>query len=243
MTKASYFPSKDATVFVSGTTTESTCCCVSMPGGPSFSVIASMRGPPSMRSGAQASSMPRVTASVEFGLMTRMVALMLPLSSLHLPLDRRSDYSGSGRRTVHEFETRPGRARRARARGTRIGAVRGARAEVGLHAAQLPPRQPAERLDPRRGHDLDRHALHGRVQQPGALRPGEEAEQRCDYRARPRRKLVVGRYAHQAHLQAAPGGEVARRQALHGEGRAVHLEPAHRQGPRRVPQEPAPGVV
>src|SRR5687767_5586935 len=41
-----------------------------MPGGPSLSVTQSMAGPPAMRSGSHASSMPRVTASVELGLMT-----------------------------------------------------------------------------------------------------------------------------------------------------------------------------
>ena len=43
-----------------------------MPGGPSFSVTHSMAGPPFMRSGSIAASMPWVTASVELGLMTRM---------------------------------------------------------------------------------------------------------------------------------------------------------------------------
>ena len=43
----------------------------------------------------------------------------------------------------------------------------------------------------------------------------------------------------QAHLQAAPGRQVARRQAVHRQGRAVHLEHAERQGRRGLPQEPA----
>jgi len=41
-------------------------------GRPFFKVTHSMAGPPAMRSGAMAASMPWVTASVEFGLMTRM---------------------------------------------------------------------------------------------------------------------------------------------------------------------------
>src|SRR5689334_16087114 len=53
----------------------STCCCVSMPGGPSLSVALSIAGPPGMRSGSQASSITRVMASVEFGLTTRMAAM------------------------------------------------------------------------------------------------------------------------------------------------------------------------
>ena len=48
---------------------------------------------------------------------------------------------------------------------------------------------------------------------------------------------------HQADLQAAPGREMARRQAVHGQGRAVHLEQADRQGPGRLPQEPARDLV
>src|SRR3954453_9634505 len=47
-----------------------------MPGGPSLRVRHSICGPPGMRSGAQASSMPRVTASVELGLMKRIRCAM-----------------------------------------------------------------------------------------------------------------------------------------------------------------------
>jgi len=68
--------SVEAIFFTNGETTESTCCCVSIPGGPSFSVAHSICGPPGMRKGAHASSMPRVTASVEFGLMTRILSVM-----------------------------------------------------------------------------------------------------------------------------------------------------------------------
>ena len=44
----------------------------SMPGGPFFQGDAFDGGPPVMRSGSMAASMPWVTASVELGLMTRM---------------------------------------------------------------------------------------------------------------------------------------------------------------------------
>ena len=64
-----------------------------------------------------------------------------------------------------------------------------------------------------------------------------------DHRARPGRELGLGCEQHQAHLQAAPGRQVARRQAVHGQGRAVHLEQAHRQGQGRLPQEPARHLV
>ena len=40
--------------------------------------------------------------------------------------------------------------------------------------------------------------------------------------------------AHQAHVQAAPGRQMARRQAVHRQGRAVHLAQADRQGRRRA---------
>src|SRR5205814_1674668 len=43
-----------------------------MPNGPSASVEHTISGPLAKRSGATASSMPRVTASFEFGLTTRM---------------------------------------------------------------------------------------------------------------------------------------------------------------------------
>src|SRR3954467_15675112 len=76
MTNAAYSFSRWETKRVSGVISPSTCCCVSIPGGPSFSVAVSIAGPPGMRSGAHASSMPRVMASVEFGLMTRIVAAM-----------------------------------------------------------------------------------------------------------------------------------------------------------------------
>src|SRR6185295_14327957 len=80
MTNAAYWLSFSRTILSSGATTPSTCCWDSMPGGPSLSVTQSMAGPPSMRSGSTASSIPRVTTSVEFGLMTRILS-MLPLQA------------------------------------------------------------------------------------------------------------------------------------------------------------------
>src|SRR5882672_5980170 len=77
MTNAAYWLSFSRTNFRSGATTPSTCCCVSMPGGPSLSVAHSITGPPGMRSGSSAWSMPRVSASVELGLMTRMRSAMV----------------------------------------------------------------------------------------------------------------------------------------------------------------------
>ncbi len=63
------------------------------------------------------------------------------------------------------------------------------------------------------------------------------------HRAGPRRELGLGRGQDQADLQAAPGRQMARRQAVHGQGRRVHLEQADRQGQGRLPQEPARHLV
>ena len=72
MTKAEQSLSRFFTMSPIGATTCSTWAWFSMPGGPSFRVTHSMAGPPVMRSGSIAASMPLVTASVELGLMTRM---------------------------------------------------------------------------------------------------------------------------------------------------------------------------
>ena len=44
-------------------------------------------------------------------------------------------------------------------------------------------------------------------------------------------------------LQAAPRRQVARRRAVHRQGREMHLRPAARQGAGQVPQESAQGLV
>jgi hypothetical protein len=54
-----------------GSMTALTCSWVSIAGGPSFKVAHLMAGPPLIRSGSNAASMPSVTATVELGLMTR----------------------------------------------------------------------------------------------------------------------------------------------------------------------------
>ena len=61
--------------------------------------------------------------------------------------------------------------------------------------------------------------------------------------ARARHQLGVGRRQDQAHLQAARGREMARRQAVHGQGRRVHPGQAAGQGRRQLPQEPAQDLV
>ena len=96
----------------------------------------------------------------------------------------------------------------------------------------------------RGGHRLGHAAVHGRVQQSRAVRPDQAAEQPRDHRAGARRELGLGREQDQAHLQAARGRQVARRQAVHGQGRAVHLARAARQGRAGgVQPEPAQGLV
>src|SRR2546422_530694 len=85
MTNASYSFSCFLTKETRGAIRPSTCCWVSIPGGPSLSVAVSIAGPPAMRSGSHAASMPRVIDSVELGLMTRItweedagISAMLP---------------------------------------------------------------------------------------------------------------------------------------------------------------------
>ena len=83
-----------------------------------------------------------------------------------------------------------------------------------------------------------------RVQQPRAVRPDQAAEQPRHHRAGARRELVVGREQDQADLQAEGRRQVARRQAVHRQGRAVHLARAARQGRAGgVQQQPAQGLV
>ena len=61
----------------------------------------------------------------------------------------------------------------------------------------------------------------------------EPAEQPRGHRARPRHELDVERGRQDAHLRAAPGREMARRQAVHRGRRQMHLGPAGRQRRRR----------
>jgi hypothetical protein len=93
MTKAAARGSSSAISRSIGATTPSTSRWVWMPDGPSASVTHSMRGAPAMRSGSHARSMPRVTASVEFGLMTKIVS---PMAGIMRELS-----GGGGDRTLH----------------------------------------------------------------------------------------------------------------------------------------------
>jgi len=72
MTKAAVCASASRISRQSGRMTRSASLWLSTAGDPSASVTQRISGPPGMRSGAIASSMPCVTASVELGLTTRM---------------------------------------------------------------------------------------------------------------------------------------------------------------------------
>ena len=58
-----------------------------------------------------------------------------------------------------------------------VGVQRCARAEERRRPEDVPPRQSAERLDPRGGDQLHGHPLHAGLQQPGPLRSACGAEQ------------------------------------------------------------------
>src|SRR5260370_12041865 len=72
MTKAAVSGSASRIARQSGAMTSSASVWLSTPGGPSLSVMQSIPGPPVIRNGAIASSIARVTASFEFGLIGRM---------------------------------------------------------------------------------------------------------------------------------------------------------------------------
>ena len=95
----------------------------------------------------------------------------------------------------------------------------------------------------RGGDQFDGRAVHVAVQQPGALRPGQAAEQPAGHRPRPRQVVELERRQQGPHLQAAGRREVARRPALHRQGRHLHLRPADRQGRGQAAPQPAPLVV
>ena len=104
--------------------------------------------------------------------------------------------------------------------------------ETGPHAANLQQHQPAERVAPRGYDDRRRHAVHRGLQQPRALRSHQTAQQLRHDHPGAGDELGMGRDEDEAHIQAPLRRQVARRQAVHGQGRAVHVSPAQRQGAR-----------
>ena len=83
----------------------------------------------------------------------------------------------------------------------------------------------------------------GGVQQSGHVRPARQAEQPAIDRPRSRHRLVVERGRDRAHLPAAPGRQMARRQAVHRQGRQMHLGSADRQGEREAARQSAQVLV
>jgi len=100
----------------------------------------------------------------------------------------------------------------------------------------------AQRLDPRGGDCVRRRALHVALQQLGDVRPARAQEQPRDGRARSRHEVGLEGRQQEAGLRPARGREVARRPALHRQGRRLHLRPAA--GRRdQAPAQSALGVV
>ena len=119
-----------------------------------------------------------------------------------------------------------------RAFGVALGSTPAAAQKSGGHAAHLQQHQPAERVAPRGHDDRRRHAVHGGLQQPRALRSHQAAQQLRHDHPGAGDELGMGRDENEAHLQAPLRRHVARRQAVHGQGRAVHVSPPQRQGAR-----------
>ena len=117
------------------------------------------------------------------------------------------------------------------------------RTQAGRHPADLSPRQPRQRLDPRGRDLLGQRSLHAGVQQPRHLQAGRGAEQHGLDRSGSRRQLGLERRPQDADLQTAAGRQVARRQAVHLGRRQMHLRHADGQVAAEVPPEPAQGLV
>ena len=84
----------------------------------------------------------------------------------------------------------------------------------------------------------------GRLQQPRHVRAACARRTACN-RSCPdlATELVVERGRHRADLPAAPGRQMARRQAVHRQGRQMHLGSADGQGQREAARQPAQILV
>ena len=102
-------------------------------------------------------------------------------------------------------------------------------AEKGRHAPALSQRQSALDLAARGSDHRLGDAICGDLQRSRRVRSRQGPREHRDRHSRSRRKLVVGIHQHQADVQAAAGREMARRPAVHGKGRAMHLADADRQ--------------
>ena len=100
-------------------------------------------------------------------------------------------------------------------------------------------------LHPRDGDDLDRVAGHAVSEQPRAVRSAEEDRERRHDHRRAGREVVVAGPLPESRLLPPQGRQVARRPALHVQGREVHVRHAPR-GARRARQaadQSAKGLV
>src|SRR6516165_294820 len=91
----------------------------------------------------------------------------------------------------------------------------------------------------RAGNTLGPGPADGRLQQSDPIRPACGTEQPRDDQTRPRDKMVMERRRHGTDIHLAPGCEVARRPAVHRQGRAVHDGSAARQGQGQGALQPA----
>ena len=106
------------------------------------------------------------------------------------------------------------------------------RPEERRRAENVPPRQSAERLDPRGIDQLDGDPVHVAVQQPGPLRPGQTARtaRKPSCPTSPSRGLERRQQGHHLRLQEGGSGTTASRSPPKDVVR--HDGPADRQGPR-----------
>ncbi len=100
----------------------------------------------------------------------------------------------------------------------------------------------AQRFDPRRSDSVRRRPVHEHLQQSRHLRPARRQEQLRLDRARPRHQVGMERRRQAARVHPASGGEVARWQAVHGQGRGLHLRDAAERR-EQAPAQPARSVV
>ena len=104
------------------------------------------------------------------------------------------------------------------------------RAEKGRHAQALSQRQSALDLAARGSDDCLGDTIRGDLQQSRRVRSGQGSRKHRHRDSGSRRELVLGFHQHETDLQASAGRQMARRPAVHGKGRAMHLADADREG-------------
>ncbi len=116
-------------------------------------------------------------------------------------------------------------------------------AEARRDSESLSSRESAEPLYSRGGDILGQCPGDGAVQQSCHLRPAQAAEQHRHHSAGAGHQLGLEQGRDATDIRAAAGGQMARRLAVHGQGREMHFRPAAGQSAGQVPQEPAQGLV